>query len=70
MDFFVMNAFVESAKRLIPPPIDAYDAASWSAVTPLSEASIAEGGQVQQFPDFTRGKWIKRKPYNWIKNTY
>ncbi len=70
MDFFVMNAFVESAKRMIPPPIDAYDAASWSAVTPLSEVSIAEGGQVQQFPDFTRGKWIKRRPYNWIKDTY
>jgi len=70
MDFFVMNAFVESAKRQIAPPLDVYDAAAWSSITPLSEASIAEGGQVQQFPDFTRGKWIKRKPYNWIKDSF
>ncbi len=70
MDFFVMNAFVESAKQQIAPPLDVYDAAAWSSITPLSEVSIAEGGQVQQFPDFTRGRWIKRKPYNWIKDTY
>ncbi len=70
MDFFVMNAFVESAKQNIAPPMDAYDAAAWSAVTPLSEASIANNGEPQDFPDFTRGKWIVRKPYNWIKETY
>lgn len=70
MDFFLMNAFVESAKQNVAPPMDAYDAAAWSAITPLSEASIAEGGQVQQFPDFTRGRWIKRKPYPWIKDTF
>lgn len=70
MDFFVMNAFVESAKQQIAPPLDVYDAAAWSSITPLSEVSIAEGGQVQQFPDFTRGRWINRKPYNWIKDTF
>jgi len=70
MDFFVLNAFVESAKQNIAPPIDAYDAAAWSAVTPLSEASIENNGEPQDFPDFTRGMWINRKPYNWIKDTY
>ncbi|MBN2236633.1 MAG: Gfo/Idh/MocA family oxidoreductase [Bacteroidales bacterium] len=70
MDFFVLNAFVESAKRLIAPPLDVYDAASWSSITPLSEDSIASGGQLQFFPDFTRGKWIKRRSYNWIKDSY
>jgi predicted dehydrogenase len=70
MDFFVMNAFVESAKQNIAPPMDAYDAAAWSAVTPLSEASIENNGEPQDFPDFTRGMWIKRKPYNWIKETF
>lgn len=70
MDFFVMNAFVESAKKQIAPPLDVYDAAAWSSITPLSEASIAEGGQLQQFPDFTRGRWMKRSPYNWMKDTY
>ncbi len=70
MDFFVLNAFVESAKQNIAPPLDAYDAAAWSAVTPLSEASIEHNGAPQDFPDFTRGMWIKRKPYDWIKDTY
>jgi len=70
MDFFVLNAFVESAKRNIAPPLDVYDAAAWSAITPLSERSIANGGEVQDFPDFTRAKWIKRKPYNWMKDTW
>lgn len=70
IDFFVINAFVESAKENIAPPMDAYDAAAWSAVTPLSELSIENNGEPQDFPDFTRGNWIKRKPYNWIKDTY
>ncbi|MCW5517166.1 Gfo/Idh/MocA family protein [Muriicola sp. Z0-33] len=70
MDFFVINAFVESAKKNIAPPMDAYDAAAWSAVTPLSEVSLANNGEPQDFPDFTRGLWIKRAPYNWIKNNF
>ncbi|MDL5512520.1 Gfo/Idh/MocA family oxidoreductase [Arenibacter sp. M-2] len=70
MDFFVIDAFVESAKRDIAPPMDVYDAAAWSAVTPLSEASIENNGEPQYFPDFTRGTWIKRQPYNWMKTDY
>ncbi len=70
MDFFVINAFVESAKQNVAPPMDAYDAAAWSAITPLSEVSIENNGEPQDFPDFTRGNWVKRKPYNWIKDDY
>lgn len=70
MDFFVIQAFVESAKQSIAPPIDAYDAAAWSAITPLSEISIENNGEAQDFPDFTRGMWVKNKPYNWIKDSY
>ena len=70
MDFFVLQAFVESAKQNIPPPMDAYDAAAWSAITPLSEVSIANGGEVQDFPDFTRGNWVKRQPYDRMKDRY
>lgn len=70
MDFFVLNAFIESAKENIAPPMDAYDAAAWSSITPLSEASIENNGAPQEIPDFTRGMWVKRKPYNWMKDTY
>lgn len=61
MDFFVFHHFVESAKQNIAPQIDVYDAATWLAITPLSEASIATGSTPQAFPDFTRGRWTERK---------
>jgi len=62
MDFFVDNAFIECIKRKINFPLDVYDLATWYAITPLSEKSIAENGQVQVIPDFTRGKWQNKKP--------
>jgi predicted dehydrogenase len=62
MDYFVDNAFIECIKRGVEFPLDVYDLASWYAITPLSEKSIAEGGQLQKIPDFTRGKWKNRKP--------
>lgn len=60
MDWFVFNAFVHCAKENIAPPIDVYDAATWRAITPLSEQSIATGSSPQAFPDFTRGSWTSR----------
>lgn len=62
MDFFVMHAFIESVKRKVQPPLDVYDAAAWCVVSSLSERSIANGGEPQDFPDFTRGMWMMRKP--------
>ena len=35
--------------------LDVYDAASWSAISHLSEMSITKGGTPVDFPDFTRG---------------
>ncbi|TRZ41864.1 Gfo/Idh/MocA family protein [Robertkochia solimangrovi] len=70
MDYFVMQSFVEAAMANVAPPIDAYDAAAWSAITPLSEISIENNGEPQEFPDFTRGQWIARKPYDWMTTHY
>lgn len=70
MDFFVLNAFVESAKRKAAPPLDVYDAAAWSALTPLSEQSIAQGGAPQDFPDFTKGLWESRPALKWSGDAY
>ena len=63
MDFLVLSAFAESVRLGGQPPIDVYDAATWMAVTCLSEASIAIGGAPVPFPDFTNGMWIDREPY-------
>lgn len=61
MDWFVFNAFVEAAKQKVQTPQDVYDAVTWSAVSPLSETSIAQGGATVEFPDFTHGQWMYRK---------
>jgi hypothetical protein len=61
MDFFVLQAFVEAVKRGVATPQDVYDAAAWSAITPLSEKSIELGNQTVDFPDFTGGQWMYRK---------
>lgn len=41
--------------------MDVYDAAAWSAITPLSESSIEMGNERVDFPDFTSGQWMYRK---------
>ena len=63
MDFLVLSAFAESVRLDAKPPIDVYDAATWMAVTCLSEQSIALGSAPVAFPDFTSGMWIDREPY-------
>ncbi len=70
MDFFIINAFIESVKRKVDTPMDVYDAAAWSAITPLSEQSIQLGNQTVDFPDFTNGKWMSRKPVFALNDEY
>ncbi len=70
MDWFVINALVECIKRKQPYPLDVYDLATWYAITPLSEASIQEGGSVQYIPDFTRGKYQFRDPIFALDDQY
>jgi len=60
MDFFVLQAFIEAVKQQTPTPLDVYDAAAWSSITPLSEMSIELGNQTVDMPDFTGGQWMYR----------
>lgn len=60
-DYFVISEFLNCVSSGRPAPIDAYDAAAWSAIVPLSAASIRAGGAPQEVPDFTRGAWRERK---------
>ena len=70
MDWFVVHAFIEALKAGDPMPIDIYDAVAWSAITPLSEQSIAEDYRTLPFPDFTEGKWKDRKPIFALNDRY
>ncbi len=57
MDWLQFKTFFEALRNDEPMPIDVYDAATWMAITVLSEMSIAQGGASVAFPDFTKGKW-------------
>ena len=62
MDYLELKAFFRAILNGEEMPIDVYDMATWMAITPLSEQSIAHGGMPQAIPDFTRGQWILREP--------
>lgn len=62
MDCVLWNYFIDAVLEGKEMPIDVYDAASWMAITALSEYSIAMGGAPQAIPDYTNGKWIIREP--------
>jgi len=62
MDFLMLYRIVECLRTGQPLDQNVYEGAFWSAVSPLSEASVAQEGMPQKFPDFTRGNWKTTKP--------
>ncbi len=62
MDFIMRYRMVECLRLGQPLDQNLYEGAFWSAVAPLSVASVAQDGAPQVFPDFTRGEWKKTKP--------
>jgi predicted dehydrogenase len=57
MDFIMNYRLIQLYRRGLPPDIDVYDAAAWSAPGPLSDLSVAWDNLPLPFPDFTRGRW-------------
>ncbi len=43
--------------------LDVYDSVTSSVISPLTEASVANGGKPIEFPDFTKGKWKTRPTF-------
>jgi len=62
MDGLMMYRIVECLQNGLPLDQNVYEGCLWSAVSPLSETSVANGGTPQYFPDFTRGNWRNTKP--------
>lgn len=52
MDYLMVLDIVTALSMDKEAPMNVYDLAVWSAITPLSEKSIAQGGLAQDFPDF------------------
>ncbi len=59
MDFVMIYRLIRCLNLGLPLDINVYDGAMWSAITPLSELSVAEKSQSIEFPDFTNGQWKK-----------
>ncbi len=57
MDFMEDYRLIKCLREGLPTDMNVYDAAALSAVTPLSEWSVANGSRPVEFPDFTRGRW-------------
>lgn len=61
-DYLMLYQLVNALRKNAAPPMDVYDAATWSAISELSERSVAKRSGVQDFPDFTKGKWKNNAP--------
>lgn len=62
MDFMMDWRLIDCLRNGLALDQDVYDAALWSAVTPLSEYSVANRSNSVDVPDFTRGEWKTNKP--------
>ena len=67
MDYLMTFRIIECLRNGLPLDQNVYEGCFWSAVSPLSEASVAEHGSSQLFPDFTRGNWKNTKPLAVVK---
>jgi len=56
IDYLMNYRLMQCMHQGLPPDIDVYDAAAWSAPGPLSEQSVAQGCLPVRFPDFTQGR--------------
>ena len=54
MDYLLFSDFFDALRKGRPMPIDVYDAAVWTAVSPLSAQSLKSGGMPVSFPDFSK----------------
>jgi hypothetical protein len=57
MDYIEDYRLIDALRHGRPLDYEVYDAVAWSAVTPLSERSVADNGRPVEFPDFLRGAW-------------
>ncbi len=62
MDFIMDWRLIDCLRNGLPLDNDVYDGALWSAISPLSEASVANRSNSIDVPDFTRGSWKTNAP--------
>lgn len=66
MDGIMIYRIVECLQNGLALDQNVYEGCLWSAVSPLSEISVLNGGAPQTFPDFTRGDSVQTNPISII----
>ena len=61
-EYLMFHDFFKAVRNKTPAPQTVSDAATWSAIVPLSIESVARGSKPVAFPDFTNGKWQHTPP--------
>jgi hypothetical protein len=62
MDFLEDYRLIKCLREGLPMDMDVYDAAAWSAVSELTERSVANRSRPMDSPDFTGGRWKTSPP--------
>ncbi len=57
MDFVMIYRLISCLNKGLPLDMNVYDGIIWSAITPLSEISVASNSNPIKMPDFMGGKW-------------
>ncbi|PWE00400.1 Gfo/Idh/MocA family protein [Marinilabilia rubra] len=68
MDFIMDYRLIYCLRNGLPLDQDVYDAAEWSCIVALSEASVKNHGMPVKVPDFTRGAWKKLDKVTYYRN--
>jgi len=67
MDFLEDVRLIACLRAGQPTDLNVYDAASWSAISELTERSVRQRSRPVDVPDFTRGRWATTPPLGIIE---
>lgn len=67
MDYIEDYRLVRCLQDGVPTDMNVYDAATLSALCPLTERSVANGSVPVEIPDFTRGRWRTWPPLGIVR---
>jgi len=68
MDFVMIYRLIRCLNEGMALDINLYDGVLWSAVTPLTELSVANNSAPTPVPDFTGGTWEKARKNEVLRN--
>ncbi|MBT8272563.1 MAG: hypothetical protein KJO77_02065, partial [Bacteroidia bacterium] len=68
MDFVMIYRLIRCLNQGLPLDINLYDSVLWSAITPLTELSVANNSASTAVPDFTGGTWETMREAEVLRN--